>query len=165
VRERVQVDAVLGDRLGVAARIRAHDRGLAEMWRRGGRIGELRGELTEHQVLAALLDEAERRDVPEDGGAAVAEHDLPPVRQREQRAEAGADRADEVLDRRLAVRGAQHRVLSVGERRDLLGADLRRSATESAVGGQQVGGNGDRGRVGAHGQQHGGSGDDRHETL
>ena len=38
----------------------------------------------EHQVLAAAADEAEGGDVPEEGGPAVAQHDLVAVGQREQ---------------------------------------------------------------------------------
>ena len=68
-----------GDR--VVAGVGLDDRRLAEVGRGGARLGELGGELAEHEVLAAPLDEAERGDVPEHGGAAVAEHDLPPVRE------------------------------------------------------------------------------------
>ena len=53
-----------------------------------GRLGELRGELTEAQVLALLADQAEGRDVPERRGAAVAQHHLVAVGQAEQLAEA-----------------------------------------------------------------------------
>ena len=53
-----------------------------------GRGGELGRELAERQVLAAPLDEAEGGDVPEAGGAAVAEHHLVAVGEREQLAQA-----------------------------------------------------------------------------
>ena len=76
VRPGVDVDALLGDGLGQRAGVAGdHGRGRRATARRGG-LGELRGELTEGQVLALLSDQAERRDVPEGGGAAVAEHHL-----------------------------------------------------------------------------------------
>ena len=77
----------------------------------GAGLGELGGEFAEHQVLAALPDQAERGDVPEHRGAAVAEHDFPTVGQAEQRGELRAYGPDQVLHRGLAVRGTEHRVL------------------------------------------------------
>ena len=101
--------------------------------RRGGRrLGELRRELAEHQVLAALLDQAERGGVPEDRRAAVAEHDLPAVGQSEQLGQPGAHGADEALHRRLAVRRADRPSAGGDERVDLLGADLRRARIRTA---------------------------------
>ena len=123
-------------------------RRVGEMRRRGAGVGELAGELAEHEVLAAPLDEPERGDVPEHRRAAVAEHDLPPVGQGEQLGEAAADVADEVLDRRLAVRRADDRRRRGDDGVDLLGSHLRRSAAEPAVGGQQLGGDHQRGGVG-----------------
>ena len=57
-------------------------------------------------------------------------------------AEPLAHRAHERLDRRLPVAGAQQ-VQARGQARDLLGAHLRGSAAEAAVGGQEVGGDDD----------------------
>ena len=105
--------------------------------------GELARELAEGQVLGALADQAEGGDVPERGGAAVAEDDLVALGEAEQLGEALAHRADEVLHRRLAVRGAEHRAAERGEGLELLGADLGRAGAEPAVGGQEVGGDGD----------------------
>ena len=107
---------------------------IGEVRRRGAGIGELGGELAEHEVLAAPLDEPERGDVPEHRRAAVAEHDLPPVGQGEQLGEAAADLADEALDRRLTVRRADDRRRRGDDSVDLLGAHLRRTAAEAAVG-------------------------------
>ena len=133
MREGVEIDAVLGRGLGVRAGVGCDDGRLTEVG--GGRrsVGELRREFTEHEVLAPLLDEPERGDVPEHGGAAVAEHDLPPVGQREERGEARADAADQVLHGRLPVRRPQHRRLGCHERVDLLGANLGRAAAETPV--------------------------------
>ena len=69
--------------------------------------GELRRELAERQVLRPVPDQAERGDVPERGGAAVAEDDLVAVGQREQRGQAVADPLDQRRDRGLPVRGAE----------------------------------------------------------
>ena len=76
MRPGVDVDAGLGARRGPGAGGRLDDRGVAE--ERGGLrgLGELGGELPEHQVLAALADQAEGRDVPERRRAAVAEDHL-----------------------------------------------------------------------------------------
>ena len=141
VRPGVDVDAVLGDgdrpRAGLADLITD---GSAQPRRGGGRGGELRGELAERQVLALLLDQPEGRDVPERRRAAVAEHDLVAVGQREQVGQPGPHPADEVAHRRLAVRGAHQRRAGRGERVEVRGLDLRRSGTEAPVGGQQVGG-------------------------
>ena len=82
MRPGVDVDAGLGPRLRAGAGGRLDDRRLAEERRLLGGGGELRGELAEGQVLAALADQAEGRDVPERGGAAVAEHHLVAVGQR-----------------------------------------------------------------------------------
>ena len=56
--------------------------------RRLGRGGELRRELAEREVLAALFDKAERGDIPESGRAAVAEGHFVAVGELEQFAQA-----------------------------------------------------------------------------
>ena len=84
MRPGVGVDALLGHRRRQRAGLAGDHRRLGEEGRRGGGLGELRGELTEAQVLALLPDQAEGGDVPERGGAAVAEHHLVAVGQREQ---------------------------------------------------------------------------------
>jgi aspartate/methionine/tyrosine aminotransferase len=81
----------------VGAGRRGDDLGLVQEGCGGDRRRELRGELAERQVLAVALDEAEGGGVPEDRRAAVAEDDLVPVRQREQRGQALPDPGDEVL--------------------------------------------------------------------
>ena len=69
VGEAVGVDAVGGRCLGMVAGIRGDDLRVAQV--RGGRggLGELRGELAEVQVLAALIDQTEGGRVPERRGA------------------------------------------------------------------------------------------------
>ncbi len=76
VRVGVGVDGGVGDELGMRARLGAqHDR-VVEERRGGGDGGELGGELAEHEVLGAVVDQAERGGVPERGAAAVAEQHL-----------------------------------------------------------------------------------------
>ena len=71
--------------------------------------GELRAELAVGQVQRPLVDQPERRGIPERRRAAVAEDDLVAVGHREKFAQPVADPADEVLDRGLPVRGAEQR--------------------------------------------------------
>ena len=147
--ERVRVDAGLGDRHRVRARRGGqHERFVEE--RRGGRgLRELRGELAEGQVLTALLNESERRDVPEHGGSAVAEHHLVAVGEGEEFGQSVAQSTHHRLDGVLAMAGAEVVATHGRERGDGLGANLRRAAAESAVGGEEVGGDLDR-RHGCH---------------
>ena len=137
---RDHVDRGIGLRFGCAAGIGLDDDRVADERVRGDRGGELGAELAEGQVQRALVDESERRGVPERGRAAVAEDDLVAVGQREQLADAVADAADEVLHRRLAVRRAEQ-VAGVDECLQLLGAHLRRTGAEAAVLGLEFGGN------------------------
>lgn len=120
-----------------AARCLDDVRGLEPRGRCG--LGELRPELAEGQVLGTALDEAERGGVPERGRAAVAEDDLVALGDLEQVGEAGADAADQVLDGLLAVRGAEDRGAARHEGLELCAADLRRSAAEATVGGEEFG--------------------------
>ena len=82
---------------------------------RGGRLRELRRELAVGQVQGALADQPGRGGVPEGGGAAVAERHLVAVGQREELGEPAAHPADQVADRRLAMRGPDQ-VGALGER-------------------------------------------------
>jgi hypothetical protein len=91
-------------------------------------------------VLALLADQPERRDVPERGRAAVAEHHLVAVGEREQGHEALAHATDGLFHRRLPVGGAEQRRPGRGQRVEVAGLDLGRSGSEAPVGGQQVGG-------------------------
>ncbi len=141
--EGVEVDPLGGDRHRMGAGVRRdHDR-VGEERRRRSAGGELRGELAEHQVLRLRLDQAERGRVPEQRGAAVAEHDLPIVGQAEQGGDAVAQPAHHVFHHRLAVRRSH--VVGGGRRQrvDGFGADLRGSGTETAVLGQKIGRNRD----------------------
>ena len=152
VRRAVQVDAGLGGEHRRAARVGGDDGRGAQV--RGGLrgLGELRAELAEGQELRAVVDQAERGDVPERGRAAVAQDHLVPVGQREQLREARAHPADLGLHRLLPVRGAQDRGRRPAQGVHLLDAHLGRAAAEAAVRGEQVGGDRDGGRVegGAH---------------
>ena len=84
VRPGVGVDARLGLRCRAGAGLALDDGRVAEERRLLGRLGELAAELAERQVLAALADQPEGRDVPERRRAAVAEHDLVALGQLEQ---------------------------------------------------------------------------------
>ena len=148
--QRIQVDATLGDRFGMGASLGTNDSWFPEVRCCSGRLSKLGGEFTEREVLTALLDEPERRDVPEHRGTAVPEQYLPPVGQCEQCAELRANVADEVLDGRLAMRSAEHRVAGGHDSIDLLVTDLRRPAPEPPVRWQQLGGNGDGGGIRTH---------------
>ena len=130
-------------RIRCGSRIGGDHRGGVEERRLLGDRRELGAELAVGQVQRTLLDQAERRRIPERSGAAVGQHHLVALGQREQVGETRADRADDVLHRRLAVGGANHRRSDVDQRLQLLGAHLRRSAAEPAVGGQQLCGDGD----------------------
>jgi hypothetical protein len=111
---------------------------------RNGDLRELARELPVDEVLRALLDEPERGGVPERGRAAIAEHHLIAVGQREQLSHAGTHAADERPDRLLAMRRAEHRG-AVGEQALKLGrADLRRAAAKAAVARLQIVGNRER---------------------
>ena len=82
--QRVGVDAVLGAWQRVGPGRRLDDRRRVQPGRRGGHLGELRRELAERQVLGLVIDQPERGDVPERGGAAVAEYHVVAVREREE---------------------------------------------------------------------------------
>ena len=91
VGQRVHVDDASATGVGVVAGFAGTMTRCREVRRGRAGVGELRRELAEHEVLAALLDEPERGDVPEHRRAAVAEHDLPAVRQPEQVGQARPD--------------------------------------------------------------------------
>ena len=145
--QRVEVDRRVGHRRGVGADLGLDHLGVLQVRRRLGAGGELRGELAEAQVLALLLNQPEGRGVPEAGRPPVAEHDLVAVGEREELAHAGAHPAHLSLDRLLAVAGAHVGGGDAGERVDLGRPDLGGAGPETAVGGQQFGGNGDVGDV------------------
>lgn len=108
------------------------------MWGGVGGLCELLTELAKRCMGGPFADEAECRDVPEHGGPAVAEHHFVALGQAEQLGQSGADAADEVLHRRLAVAGAEHLGRGRGQRLDLGGADAGRAGPEASVGGQEV---------------------------
>ena len=68
----------------MCARRRFDDERVVEERRVARDGGELRRELAEHQMLGALLDDAEGGRVPEQGAAAGAEQHLVAVGEREQ---------------------------------------------------------------------------------
>jgi hypothetical protein len=135
-----QVDRRIRQRLGSAAGIGLDDDGVADERVLDDARGELGTELAIGQVQRALVDEPERRGVPERRRTTVAEDDLVTVGQREQLAQPVADAADEVLDRRLPVRRAEQ-VNGGGQRLQLFRPYLGRPATEASVVGLEVGGN------------------------
>ena len=99
---------------------------------------ELGGELPEAGVGAAGPDQREHGEVPEQGGPAVAEHDLVPVRQIEELCQAVPDVAHQVLDRRLPMRRTEQGRTGVEQGLHRAGPDLRGPAAEPTVGGQQL---------------------------
>lgn len=141
--EAVDVDAGLGAGLGVRTRFGGDDGRLGQPRGEPRGLGELRGELAEGEVLGLVLDQAVGGDVPEGGGAAVAQDHLVPLGEGEQVAYALADPADQVLDRGLAVGGAQQGGTGGGERVERLRAHLGGASAESTVGGLDVSGNPD----------------------
>src|SRR5690606_10053277 len=112
--------------------------GLLEMRRRGGLGRELLRELTNDEVLGPALHETTGGDVPEGGGAAVAEDHLIALGEGEQLGEALTDSRDLILHRRLTVRGAQHGAGDRLQRVHLLRPDAGRTGTEATVRGKQV---------------------------
>lgn len=139
--EAVDVHALLGLRVRVAARVGGEDGGLVKPRRELGGLGELRGELAEAEVLGLALDQAVRRDVPEGGGAAVAEDDLVALGELEEVAYAVAHLADQVLDRGLAVGRAEKGATGGGEGAERLRTHLGGARAEASVGGLDVSGN------------------------
>ncbi len=138
---RVHVHARLGHRLRVRARVGGdHGRRVQPRRELRGR-GELRGELAEGEVLGLPLDQTGGRDVPEGGGAAVAQDHLVPLGEGEEVPEALAHRADQVLDRGLAVRGSEQGGTGGGEGVQRLGPHLGGARAEASVGGLDVSGN------------------------
>src|SRR5690606_5523289 len=134
-----RVDGRVGLRLRGAARIGLDDHRIADERVLGHRVGELRAELAVGEVQRPLVDQPERGGVPERGGAAVAEDHLIAVGQREQFPDAVADPADQVLHRRLAVRGAEQ-IARRGQCLELFGPDFRRPGSEPTVTGFEIGG-------------------------
>ena len=133
VRVRVHVaDDAVGELRTQAGCGLAHLR-IVEVGRGACDCGELRRELADHEVRAALLDEAERRRVPEQRGAAVADQHLVAVGKREQLREAAPDPADHAAHAVLAVARAEVAGRGVGERGDGLVGNLRRPGSEAAV--------------------------------
>src|SRR3954451_14437119 len=96
-------------------------------------LRELRRELTKRQVLRLLLDQPERRDVPERRRATVAEHDLVTVGRAEQRREPVADTSYDALHTLLAVRRPEVRRPGGREGSQLLRTHLRRTGADPPV--------------------------------
>jgi hypothetical protein len=84
VRPGVHIDTGLGIRGGECTGVGADHGRLPEEWGVRRHRGELAGELPEGQVLGAVADQPEGRDIPECRGSAVAENDLVAVRQAQQ---------------------------------------------------------------------------------
>src|ERR671914_97720 len=107
------------------------------------RLGEARRELAEDEVLAALVDDAERERIPQDRGTAVAEDDLIVVGQREQLREALFEPAHHGADRGLAVTRSEKAGCALRERLDRLRPHLGGAGAEPAVGRPQLARNDD----------------------
>ena len=78
-------------RLGALARRRLAHLRVVEVRCGAGDGGELRRELADHEMGAPAFDEAERRRIPEQRRAAVADQHLVAIGKREQVGEPGAD--------------------------------------------------------------------------
>ena len=127
------------------ADIALDDDGVVEERSGGCGLGKLRRELAEGEVLAATIDEAKRGDVPEHRGATVAEHDLVTVGKGEHFGQTIAQSAHHVLDGVLTVAGAEVVAACFCKGGNGLGANLRGATTKAAVGGKEIGGDGDGG--------------------
>ena len=134
--ERVGVDGVVRDGRAARAGVGEQDLRLTEVGRGLDRGGEAGREFAERAVLAAVLDQAERRQVEERRRASVAEHDLVAVGQPEQLGEALPHPSDDLAHAGAAVRGPEVARRDRGERGEPGGADLGRSRAEPAVGGE-----------------------------
>ena len=126
MRQRVGVDRLVRDGLGVRAGRRFDDQWLVEVRRVRRDRGELPRELTERQVLASPIDQTERRRIPEGRRAAVADQDLEPVGKRQELGETSAYPADDVPDATPAMAGAEVAAGGVGQPCDGLRPHLRR---------------------------------------
>ena len=146
--EGVEVDRGVGHGQRVGPHLGLDDLGVLQV--RGGRGagGELGGELAEAQVLALVLDQAEGGGVPEAGGPAVAEHHLVAVGEGEELRR--PPRTRPTCDLTVFWRWLVPEVGGgdLGQGGDLLGADLGGPGSEAAVGGPELGGDGDVGGVG-----------------
>ncbi len=127
-------------RVGCLARVRGDPHRVVQERRLARDLSELRRELAVGEVQRAVVDQPERRGVPEGRGAAVAERHLVSLRGGEQFAQPGANFPNQPFDRRLAVGGAQQRAAFAREARQRLGSHLRGSAAKAPVGGDQLGG-------------------------
>ena len=94
MRSAVGIDAGLCGERGSIARLALDDGRVAQVRGLLDSVGELCAEFTEGQELRAILDQAECRGIPEAGGAAVAEHDLVAIGQREEIRETCAQTTD-----------------------------------------------------------------------
>ena len=127
--------------LGCTAGIGFDDDRVADERVLGDRGRELRAEFAVAQVQRPLVDQPERRGVPERRRPAVAQHHLVAVGHREEVPQPVAHPADQIFHRRLPVRRAEKRGGAGGKRLQLFGSDLRRAGSEASVAGFDVVGN------------------------
>ena len=152
----IDVDARLCGEHRSVYRLGRDDRRVAQVRRLLGRGRELGAELPEGQELRAVLDQPERRRVPEGGRPAIAEDDLVALGQREQLGDAVAQPLDLGAHGLLPVRRTE---IGGGDRRERLHlgrAHLARARAEASVGGFEVSRDLDRGGVDSHGSRLGG---------
>ena len=143
--ECIGVDCIVDDRNRMRADFTLDDDRVVEERCSCGGLSKLRGELAEVEVLTAAIDQAKCGDVPEHGGATVAEHDLVTIGKGEHLGQAVAQSAHHVLDGVLAMAGAEVVATGLGQGGNGLGADLRGATTKAAVGGKEIGGDSDGG--------------------
>ena len=99
---------------------------------------ELGAEFAVAQVQRPLVDQPERRGIPERRRPAVAQHHLVAVGHREELAQPVAHPADQIFHRRLPVRRAEKRGGAGGKSLQLFGSDLRRAGSKASVAGFDV---------------------------
>ena len=145
MRKRVGVDCVVDDRMRMRADFALDNDWVIKERRCSCGLSELRGELTEGEMLASSIDEAEGGDIPEHGGATVAEHDFVAVGKGKHFGQPIAQAAHHVLDGVLAMAGAEVVAARFSKGGNGLGANLRGATTEAAVGGKEIGGDGNGG--------------------
>ena len=132
--------AVLGRRLGRVAGVGGDDDRVVQERRAAVTLANFAENSPKVRCSARSRDQPERRRRPRTRSCRRC-RGRPRSRRAARTARAGPRaRADDVLDRLLAVRGAHERRAVAARCVELLGADLRRAAAEAAVGGLEVGG-------------------------
>ena len=127
----VHVLGELGESIG--SRFRAENLRLLKERGLVGLDGELLAERAVYAEGRLAGDERSTRHIPERGRAAVAKNDFIPVGDGEELSKTLANGPDELLDRRLAVGGAEQLGGAGVESLHLLRADFARTGAEPTV--------------------------------